>query len=38
MGGFVKGMRKIVIRVDNGETREYLIPRSSTSASTRATV
>src|SRR6184192_693203 len=27
MGGFVKGMRKIVIRADNGETREYLIPR-----------
>ncbi len=25
--GFVKGMRKIVIRADNGETREYLIPR-----------
>jgi DNA-directed RNA polymerase subunit beta' len=27
MGGFVKGMRKIVIRADNGENREYLIPR-----------
>src|SRR2546425_1821380 len=27
MGSFVKGMRKIVIRADNGETREYLIPR-----------
>ena len=27
MGGFVKGMRKIIIRADNGETREYLIPR-----------
>jgi DNA-directed RNA polymerase subunit beta' len=27
MGGFVKGMRKIVIRADNSETREYLIPR-----------
>jgi DNA-directed RNA polymerase subunit beta' len=27
MGGFIKGMRKIVIRADNGETREYLIPR-----------
>src|SRR5205807_4645491 len=27
MGGFVKGMRKILIRADNGETREYLIPR-----------
>jgi DNA-directed RNA polymerase subunit beta' len=27
MGGFVKGMRKIVIRADNAETREYLIPR-----------
>ena len=27
MGGFVKGMRKIVIRADNGETKEYLIPR-----------
>jgi len=25
--GFVKGMRKIVIRADDGETREYLIPR-----------
>jgi DNA-directed RNA polymerase subunit beta' len=25
--GFVKGMRKIVIRADNGETKEYLIPR-----------
>jgi DNA-directed RNA polymerase subunit beta' len=25
--GFVKGMRKIVIRPDNGETKEYLIPR-----------
>ena len=27
MGGFVKGKRKIVIRADNGETKEYLIPR-----------
>jgi len=27
MGGFVKGMRKIVIRADNGEVKEYLIPR-----------
>ena len=27
IGGFVKGMRKIVIRADNGETKEYLIPR-----------
>src|SRR5205809_1064423 len=27
MGGFVKGMRKILIRADNGETREYLIPK-----------
>jgi len=27
MGGFVKGMRKIVIRADNGEIKEYLIPR-----------
>src|SRR3989449_197319 len=27
MGGFVKGMRKIIIRADNGETKEYLIPR-----------
>jgi DNA-directed RNA polymerase subunit beta' len=27
MGGFVKGMRKIVVRADNGETKEYLIPR-----------
>jgi DNA-directed RNA polymerase subunit beta' len=27
MGGFVKGMRKIVIRADNSETKEYLIPR-----------
>ncbi len=25
--GFAKGMRKIVIRADNGETKEYLIPR-----------
>jgi DNA-directed RNA polymerase subunit beta' len=25
--GFVKGMRKIVIRATDGETREYLIPR-----------
>jgi DNA-directed RNA polymerase subunit beta' len=25
--GFVKGMRKIVIRADNGDTKEYLIPR-----------
>ncbi|MFQ5521244.1 MAG: DNA-directed RNA polymerase subunit beta', partial [Candidatus Methylomirabilia bacterium] len=25
--GFVKGMRKIVIRPDNGESKEYLIPR-----------
>ena len=25
--GFVKGMRKIVIRADDGETKEYLIPR-----------
>jgi DNA-directed RNA polymerase subunit beta' len=27
MGGFVKGMRKIVIRADNAEVKEYLIPR-----------
>jgi DNA-directed RNA polymerase subunit beta' len=27
MGGFVKGQRKIVIRADAGETKEYLIPR-----------
>ena len=27
LAGLVKGMRKIVIRADNGETREYLIPR-----------
>src|SRR5881409_784018 len=27
MGGFVKGMRKIVIRADNAEMKEYLIPR-----------
>jgi DNA-directed RNA polymerase subunit beta' len=27
MGGFVKGMRRLVIRADNGETKEYLIPR-----------
>ncbi|MBI4635134.1 MAG: DNA-directed RNA polymerase subunit beta', partial [Candidatus Rokubacteria bacterium] len=27
MGGFVKGMRKIVIRADNSEAKEYLIPR-----------
>jgi DNA-directed RNA polymerase subunit beta' len=27
MGGFVKGMRKIVIRADNTEAKEYLIPR-----------
>jgi DNA-directed RNA polymerase subunit beta' len=27
MGGFVKGMRKIIIRADNAETKEYLIPR-----------
>jgi DNA-directed RNA polymerase subunit beta' len=27
MGGFVKGMRKIVVRADNGEVKEYLIPR-----------
>ncbi len=27
MGGFVKGMRKIVIRADNAEAKEYLIPR-----------
>ena len=27
MGGFVKGMRKIVIRADDAETKEYLIPR-----------
>src|SRR5216683_3183976 len=27
MGGFVKGMRKIVIRADNTEFKEYLIPR-----------
>jgi DNA-directed RNA polymerase subunit beta' len=27
MGGFVKGMRKLTIRADNGEVREYLIPR-----------
>ncbi|MFQ5968347.1 MAG: DNA-directed RNA polymerase subunit beta' [Acidimicrobiia bacterium] len=25
--GFVKGMRKIVIRAESGETKEYLIPR-----------
>src|SRR5467141_4015446 len=25
--GFVKGMRKLVIRADDGETKEYLIPR-----------
>src|SRR5712664_1114077 len=25
--GFVKGMRKIIIRADDGETKEYLIPR-----------
>src|SRR5499425_3125709 len=25
--GFVKGMRKIVIRADDGENKEYLIPR-----------
>ena len=25
-GGFVKGMRKIIIRADDGETKEYLIP------------
>src|SRR4029450_68302 len=24
--GFVKGMRKMVIRADDGETKEYLIP------------
>ena len=29
MGGFVKGMRKIVIRADNAETKEYLIPRQA---------
>ncbi len=27
MGGFVKGMRRLVIRADNAETKEYLIPR-----------
>jgi DNA-directed RNA polymerase subunit beta' len=27
MGGFVKGQRKIIIRADNGEAKEYLIPR-----------
>jgi DNA-directed RNA polymerase subunit beta' len=27
MGGFVKGMRRLVIRADSGETKEYLIPR-----------
>ncbi len=27
MGGFVKGMRRLVIRADNGDTKEYLIPR-----------
>jgi DNA-directed RNA polymerase subunit beta' len=27
MSGFVKGLRKIVIRADNGEVKEYLIPR-----------
>jgi DNA-directed RNA polymerase subunit beta' len=27
MGGFVKGMRRLIIRAENGETREYLIPR-----------
>jgi DNA-directed RNA polymerase subunit beta' len=27
MGGFVKGMRRIIIRADNGESKEYLIPR-----------
>jgi DNA-directed RNA polymerase subunit beta' len=27
LAGVVKGMRKIVIHADNGETREYLIPR-----------
>jgi DNA-directed RNA polymerase subunit beta' len=27
MAGVVKGMRKIVIRADNGETKDYLIPR-----------
>ncbi len=26
-GGFVKGMRKVVVVNDNGEEREYLIPR-----------
>jgi DNA-directed RNA polymerase subunit beta' len=25
--GFVKGMRKMIIRADDGETKEYLIPR-----------
>ncbi len=25
--GFVKGMRKIVVKADDGETREYLVPR-----------
>jgi DNA-directed RNA polymerase subunit beta' len=27
MGDFVKGMRKIRVRADNGEVKEYLIPR-----------
>jgi DNA-directed RNA polymerase subunit beta' len=27
MGDFVKGMRKIRVRAENGETKEYLIPR-----------
>jgi DNA-directed RNA polymerase subunit beta' len=27
MGGFVKGQRRIIIRADNGESKEYLIPR-----------
>jgi DNA-directed RNA polymerase subunit beta' len=27
LAGFVKGMRKIIIRADDGETKEYLIPR-----------
>jgi DNA-directed RNA polymerase subunit beta' len=27
LAGMVKGMRKVVIRADNGETKEYLIPR-----------
>src|SRR5437016_6301067 len=27
MGGFVKGMRRLIIRADNADTKEYLIPR-----------